>query len=299
MYTRNYRSFTAIIKSFGLHFAWYGPYVTAIYFAYEYLGWEALDIKMSIATVLGFAVALLLGFRTSASYDRWWEARKIWGGIVNDSRTLVRNCIGYMGLEGHQSDIERMAKYQMAWNLALKNGLRGLKTAKEITPYLTAEELTQVTGAQNVPNAILKLMTQLILDWHTAGKIDSFQMVSLNETLKQLCDHMGKAERIKNTVFPVQYRIYTHEGLMIFCVMLPYGMLLSTGPFVILICTLVFFFFHMLENIAYFLQDPFSNRGSDIPMSSLCKTIEINLKQLVGMDNVPEKPAPDKNGVMM
>jgi len=124
-------------------------------------------------------------------------------------------------------------------------------------------------------------------------------MVSLDHTLKNLCDHMGKAERIKNTVFPTQYRSYTHRGLIIFTIMLPYGMLFSTGPFTILICILVSFFFFMLENIAYFLQDPFKNRESDIPMSALCRTIEINLKELVEDDNIPELLKPDSRGVLM
>ena len=84
-----------------------------------------------------------------------------------------------------------------------------------------------------------------------------------------------------------------------FILMLPYGMLLSTGPFVILICLLVSFFFFMLENIAFYLQDPFSNRSADIPMSALCRTIEINIKELIEENDIPEKLQPDHRGVLM
>ena len=151
----------------------------------------------------------------------------------------------------------------------------------------------------NKPNEILKMMSVLLSKLRNTEKIDSFQMVALDQSIKHLCDHMGKAERINNTVFPTQYRSYTHTGLIIFTFMLPYGMLFSTGPFVILICILVSFFFFMIENIAFFLQDPFMNRDSDIPMNALCRTIEINLLELIESENVPAALHPDKRGVLM
>ena len=299
MYTTTSSSITKLIKSFWKKILWYVLYVSAIYIAYEYLGFEQLDIKMSIATVLGFAVALLLGFRTSASYDRWWEARKIWGGIVNDSRTLVRKLIGFTDPENILPEIKQMANYQIAWCHALKNSLRDLDPFEELDPYLKKEEIEVLKGKLNVPNEILKLMSTLLLKMRKDEKVDAYQMVSVDQTIKDLCDHMGKCERINNTVFPVQYRSYTHKGIMIFIGMLPYGMLYSTGPFVIVICLLVAFFFYMLENIAAYLQDPFQNKGSDIPMSALTQTIEINLLELIGHSDVPKPLKPNEKGILM
>ena len=299
MYTKNTRSLQTLLKAFGPQLLWYAPYVTAVYYFYGHLGYNNIDIKMSIATVLGFTVALLLGFRTSSAYDRWWEARKILGGIVNDSRTLVRQVIGFTGGKVVIPEAKELAYYQIAWCNALKNSLRDLDPTKGLKNYLNESELNYIRTKNNKPNEILKLMTGLIARLKKDKKLDSYQMVSLDHTLKNLCDHMGKAERIKNTVFPTQYRSYTHRGLIIFTIMLPYGMLFSTGPFTILICILVSFFFFMLENIAYFLQDPFKNRESDIPMSALCRTIEINLKELVEDDIIPELLKPDSRGVLM
>lgn len=297
MYTRRSRSVKSLLLAFKNQLFWYAPYVTAVYFAYEHLEIRELDIKMSIATVLGFAVALLLGFRTSAGYDRWWEARKIWGGIVNDSRTLVRQLIGFS--PEATEDIKKMAHYQMAWTKALKNGLRKIEILEEVKEHLSPEEVNAIKDKNNKHNEILKLMEVLLSKMRKEEKLDSFQMVSVDQTLKNLCDHMGKAERIKNTYFPAQYRSYTHRGIVLFTLMLPYGMLYSTGPFVILICVLVSFFFFMLENIAFYLQDPFENRRSDTPMSSLCTTIEINLKEMIGEGNVPEPMLPDEKGILM
>ena len=299
MYTRKYLTAQHLFKSYGTQLLWYGPYVTLVYIAYNYFGFENLDIKMSIATVLGFAVALLMGFRTAASYDRWWEARKIWGGIVNESRSLIRQVISFTGGSVVLDETKQMTFYVIAWCYSLKNSLRNLDPLENLSNFLTQEEIEYVRKKNNIPNEILKMMSDLLAKLENKGKIDSIQMVAIDQTIKNLCDDMGKAERIKNTVFPTQYRSYTHSGLMIFTIMLPYGMLYSTGPFVILICIIVSFFFFMLENIAYYLQNPFMNRWSDIPMTALCRTIEINLLQLVGAENVPSPIEPDKHGILM
>ena len=299
MYTRKYLSAKHIIKSYGSQLLWYGPYVTLVYLAYNYFGFENLDIKMSIATVLGFAVALLMGFRTAASYDRWWEARKIWGGIVNESRSLIRQVSSFTGGSVVLDETKQMTYYMIAWCYALKNSLRNLDPLEYVDKFLTQDEIDYVRTKNNIPNEILKMMSDLLAKLKNQGEIDSIQMVAIDQTIKNLCDDMGKAERIKNTVFPTQYRSYTHSGLMIFTIMLPYGILYSTGPFVILICIIVSFFFFMLENIAYFLQNPFMNRWSDIPMTALCRTIEINLLQLIGVENAPSPIEPDKHGILM
>jgi putative membrane protein len=204
--------------------------------------------------------------------------------------------IGYTGGDVIVPEAKQMANYQIAWCNALKRSLRGLDPLEGLAQYLNENELNYISTKHN---EILKLMSTLLAKLKAEQKIDTYQMVSLDQTLKNLCDHMGKAERIRNTVFPTQYRSYTHRGLIIFTIMLPYGMLFSTGPFVILICILVSFFFNMLENIAYYLQDPFMNRGSDIPMSALCRTIEINLLELVEEKVIPEPLAADSRGVLM
>ena len=110
-------------------------YTTLIYRLFDYRGITSLDIPMSISTVLGFAVSLLLGFRTGEAYDRWWEARKIWGAIVNDSRTLTRQLIGYVD-EKNQLIIKEISFATIAFNGALKNSLRDLDVKEEIRPFL-------------------------------------------------------------------------------------------------------------------------------------------------------------------
>lgn len=299
MYTRNYRSFRNLIIAFRRQLVWYVPYLLVVYYGYAYLDIQALDIKMSIATVLGFAVSLLLAFRTSSAYDRWWEARKIWGGIVNDSRTLVRQMINFTNPVAPIPEARQMAYYQIAWCRSLDKSLRKQNALEGMEGLLSAQEIQDLSEKSNKPNEILQLMNALLFRLRESGKIDAYQFVSIDQTIKHLCDHMGKAERIKNTVFPSQYQSYTHIGIIVFTVMLPYGMLFSTGPFVIVICIIVAFIFNMLDQIAAYLQDPFDNRASDIPMSTLARTIEINLREQLGETELPPPLKPDKRGVLM
>lgn len=299
MYTRPLSAAPELIKKYRAQFIIYLFYVSAIYVAYGIFKIEEIDIKMSIATVLGFSISLLLGFRTAASYDRWWEARKVWGGIVNDSRTLIRQLIGFTGKGEIKPEVKKLTYYMIAWCYALKNGLRNINPLEGLEEFLSQEELKELSSKSNKHNEILKLMQLKLAQLRANQSIDSFQYVSLDNTLKQLCDHMGKCERIKNTIFPEHYRAYTHWGITIFMIMLPYGMLFSTGPFVILICMIVNFFFLMIESIAFSLQSPFQNSANDTPMSALSRTIEINLLEMIDAPNIPAPLQPDKKGVLM
>jgi len=299
MYTRDSNPIPLLIRAYKKVFIWYFPYLLFIYVLYEFVGIEELDIKMSIATVLGVSIALLLGFRTASAYERWWEARKIWGAIVNDSRTLVRQLITFTNPNQIPSEAKRIAGLQIAWIYSLKNSLRGENPLSESQKYLSDGDVEKIRESSNKPNEILKLIGIELNKMKISAYIDSYQFISLDHTVKNLCDHMGKSERIRNTVFPIQYASFAKVGVILFVFMLPYGMLFSTGPFMILICLLVSFFFIMIETVAHYLQDPFHNRPSDTPMSALCRTIEINILELIEENEKPEPLTPDDEGVLM
>ncbi len=299
MYTRTVRVIPSLPHAAKSYQLYYAIYVTLVYVGYQYWGFSNLDIKMSIATVLGFAVAILLGFRTSASYDRWWEARKVWGAIVNDSRSLVRQLLEFTGDDPVNPEVRRLAHYQIAWCYALRSSLRGQDPLEDVTPHLSESEIDELRSKTNKPAEILKLMGASLRSLKEAGSIDAYQFVSLDQTLSRQCDQMGKCERIKNTVFPCQYRSFTKRGMVVFTLMLPYGMLFSTGAMVIPICLIVSMFFSLMDNIAYYLQDPFENRSSDIPMTALSRTIEINILEMLGGEDVPEPIQADARGVLM
>jgi putative membrane protein len=277
----------------------YVLYVGGIYYLHEQLKFTVLDLTMAISTVLGISVSLLLGFRTSAAYDRWWEARKVWGGIVNDSRTFVRQLHGFVAAGERDSAVRALAHQQIAWCKALRSHLRSLDPLEGLEDHLPDTELRRLTKQQNVPNAILATMQREAARLRADGALDPFGHLAIDGTMRRLCDHLGRCERINNTVFPVDYEVYTRWGIVIFILMLPFGMLDSTDLFVIPICLLVALFFATIEGVAHQLQDPFRSRGSDTPMTALCNTIEIDLRQMIGDEVLPPKLEPDERGVLM
>jgi putative membrane protein len=275
-------------------------YSGLVYILFTKLGYEAIAIPLSIPTLLGTAISIFLGFRNNSAYDRWWEARKVWGAIVNDSRTLIRQAMGFISddFSDKKAVIESIASKRSAWCYALKNSLRKLPIDPELEKHLTPEETMFLKGHDNIPNGILALEERQIASVFEQGAIDANRFVALDDTLRRLCDAMGKCERIKNTVFPVQYSYFARLSIYIFAALLPFGLVQAVGIFAIPITLFVVFIFFMLELVARFLQDPFENRPNDISMTAISRTIEINLLQLIGEDDVPEK-IEDENNILM
>jgi putative membrane protein len=249
---------------------------------------------------MGTGIAILLGFRTSAAYERWWEARKIWGSIVNDSRTLVRQAIGFIVNDQEKNnEVVFLAKYQIAFCYSLSASLRKIALPDVIESNLSERDFKYIGTQANKPNAILKLIEDRIAILFRKGKIDSYHFAAMDQTLKALCDHMGKSERIKNTVFPVHYGFYIRLSIIIFAFLLPLEIVEFLGVLTIPITFATILFISVIESIANYLQDPFENRAADIGMSTICRTIEINLLQMTGFKEVPEMLKPDKNGIVM
>lgn len=275
-------------------------YATLVFYLYNTKNWHFLSFPISIITILGTALSLLLGFRTNSAYDRWWEARKVWGAIVNDSRTLVRQSISFIETSREEKDqiIFNIAHLQIAWCYALTNSLRKGQVLVYADLHLQQSELEYVASQDNIPNAILNLIQLRLSDLHKDGKIKTLLYQNLDSTVQRLCDSMGRCERIKNTVFPTQYSFFVVLVIFIFTLVLPMGLVESIGRIAIPITFIISFLFFYVEWIAYVMQNPFENGPNDIPMTSLSRTIEINLLEMINADKIPEKILP-KNGVVM
>ncbi len=275
-------------------------YAALVFYLYHYQQWHFLEFPISIISILGTALSLLLGFRTNSAYDRWWEARQVWGAIVNDSRTLVRQCLVFTSKKdpASNSKIEHIAHLQIAWCYALANALRRESILVNANLYLTEEELGYVSGHDNIPNAILYLIEKEVADLYETGNIIPLFFQSIDETMQRLCDAMGKCERIKNTVFPTQYSFFVHLTIFIFTIILPMGLIGSIGRIAIPVTFIISSLFFYVESISYVMQNPFEGNSNDIPMTSLSRTIEINLLQLIDAQHVPDKILP-KDGYIM
>ncbi|PIB36076.1 hypothetical protein BFP72_12065 [Reichenbachiella sp. 5M10] len=254
-------------------------------------------IPINIPAFMGTAISLLLGFKLSQSYDRWWEARKIWGAIVNSSRTLTVQLLNY-----HQDkqceQTERMALRQVAWVHSFAQNLRDESPLFRMEKYLSAEELAQYAWHKNVPLAILNEQSADLRRMLDDGKVNTFQQIQIDQTLVSLCDSMGKAERIKNTIFPTAYRYFLHMFIYLFIVLLAVSLAEVDRLWEIPMLVLISLPFFLLEKTAKFLQDPFENRPTDVSVTSIAKTIETNIKQLLGRQDLPEPQKPEGFYVM-
>jgi len=271
-------------------------YDVAVVVAYHmgYLQWAAL--QETPLSLFGSGIGVILAFRNSTSYARWWEARTLWGSIVNNSRSWGR--LVTTTLQMNPDNLEfaevqrRMVYYQIAWVHVLRQHLRRLDPFTEIASLLSAEEIDSLRGQSNVAVAIQQRQSVLLRDALDRGWIDVAQWHAMNQSLDDLVDAQGGAERIKNTPMPRQYDYMPQLCAKIFCILLPITLVSSLGWFTPLGSTLVGFVFLALDKIGRDLEDPFDNTINDIPLTSITRTIEINLRQMLGETELPEPVVP-------
>jgi putative membrane protein len=245
------------------------------------------DMPLTIPAFIGTAISILLSFKLNQSYDRWWEARKIWGAIVNDSRSLVLQLIG-LTAKGNESIIRTITLRQIAWCYALGQSLRGLNPMENMEKYLSAEDFQKIMSHKNKPLALQHLHTIDIKKLRESGQMDLLSQLQMDSTLVRLVDAQGKAERIKSTVFPVTYRLFLHFIIYLFVVTLSISLQDVAGYFEIPLLLVISGAFFLLERSATHMQDPFENKPTDTAMTAIARTIEINLKQLINEQVIPD-----------
>ena len=247
-----------------------------------------LHIPLAMNAIIGTAISLLLAFRTAQSYDRWWEARIVWGGVVNDSRSFIRQLQLFLPYE-KKIEINRFTERQIMWCYALSQSLRKEQFATRLQEYLDREDIR----AQNIPNEILSKHSLHIKELTESGIISEFRQVQLDSTLMRFCDSMGRCERIKSTIFPMSYSKLINFLIYLFALMFPFSLDSEYVLIKMIIAILIPLIFLIIERTAILMQDPFENKPMDIPMTSICQTIEMNLNQMTNQE--PKTPDPPKN----
>jgi putative membrane protein len=307
-----------------------------VFALYAFAGMHFLRIPFSPIATIGTAVAFYVGFKNNAAYDRFWEGRKIWGGIVNESRTWATYVMAYVrpGDDSEEArDLRRTLIYRhLAWVNGLRLQLR--KTSRffdrpaaatrrrleaheahmrndwptEIAPFLSPEELERFTALANPATHMLTRQGEQLADLHRHGQLDLFHQIAMMEVVQGLYGLQGKCERIKNTPFPRQYAEYGRLFTRVFVFMVPFGMLDVFGEQVLQATTrageltpvfpmivasaLVSWVFITMEVIGDASEDPFERSMNDVPMNALSRTIEIDLRQMLGETELPPKEQP-------
>jgi len=249
------------------------------------------EVPPSLPAFLGTAISLLLSFKLNQSYDRWWEARKVWGSIVNDSRTLVRQLLTFA--PGEAEICQRLGRRQMAWCYALGQCLRGLDWRTGAVEHLSAAEIAEAERYANKPLALMQFHARDVEALARAGHLSDYRRIAVDDTLTRLVDSMGRAERIRNTVFPRTHRMFLHALIYMFVTFLALVLAEVDGAWGFAITFVVAIPFFLLEKTAMHMQDPFANRPTDTPCTAIARTVEIDLRQLLGDEHVPGPHAPD------
>jgi putative membrane protein len=304
---------------------------TFITINYSWLETKGVDISIPFLplSTIGIAVALYIGFKNSRSYDRFWEGRMAWGGIVTLSRTWANQVLSYITTSPGQTfySAEQLEVIQqtliyrhLAWVNALRINLRRTSmldrknlgyvpdlnlqnerdSTDQIGAFLEAGEYSQVLNKASMNTQLLRNQGEALEQLAGKGVLDRLCHLDLMQTLKELYTQQGTCERIKNTPFPRQYAYFSNVVVWIFVLLLPLGLvrefamrndqvsLWQAVPFSVLISWI----FTMMEIIGDNSEDPFENYIHDVPMTALCRSIEIDLREMIGETHLLQKLQP-------
>ena len=251
------------------------------------------EIPLTIPAFIGTAISILLSFKISQSYERWWEARKIWGSIVNDSRSFVIQLNSFIKKD-NELLIKKIAFRQIGWCYSLGQSLRGLNPTENLNEFISMDDIVEIKNHNNKALAILSLHSKDIKYLKETNQLDILAQIELDKTLVRLCEAQGKSERIKTTVFPVTYRLFLHGIIYLFVIILSLSFKNILWYFEIPLFIFILAPFFLLEKSATHMQDPFENRPTDTAMTSIARTIEINIKQLLNETEIPLPHQSDK-----
>ncbi len=264
-------------------------YATIAFLIRHFHFFQDVTIPLSVAALIGTLISLLLAFRTSQSYERWWEGRIVWGAIVNDSRTLIRQLMQFLPATSEaRLQVQAFADRQAVWCYALGESLRRLPNSDKVARYLEANGI----AANNIPNSLLDRHAEALATVAEQYALNPNKQVQVDATLARLTDAMGKCERIKNTVFPKSYSVLIHFIIYVFMTIFPFGLSEVRDAGELLLSVLVPTLFIIIEKTAILMQDPFENRPTDVSMTQMAQTIELNLKDMVAQQKTPAPPAP-------
>jgi putative membrane protein len=245
-----------------------------------------LHLNPAPFTLFGIALALFLGFRNNASYDRFWEGRKLWGSLMNTTRALSRQALTLLD-EPNPASTTLFINYLIGLVYTLKHQLRQTNAAADQERLLPPALAARMKQLRFGPAALIKEMGRWIQTARTEGRLDSIRQKAFDENLNQLADIVGGCERIANTPLPYSYSVLIHRTVYIYCLLLPLGLLDSLGWMMPPIVVFIAYTYTALEAIAEELEDPFGTSPNDLALDTMCRTIE---NSLLEMDDRPLRP---------
>lgn len=250
----------------------------------------SLAIPATGHALIGTALGLLLVFRTNSSYDRFWEGRKLWGSIVNESRNLARAVSVYLSVDSHLA--VRFLQWTIAFPWSAMHHLRGQRGLGPVTDELPAEQTAIVLASQHGPLAVSRQMTELLAEAHRRNLISDFLHMVLDQNVESLIDHTGGCERIRNTPLPFAYVVHLRRALIAYCFTLPFALLKDFGWGTVGATLLIAYTLYGIEEIGVEIEEPFGMDVNDLPLSRVCATIEENVREVMATIPAAESSLP-------
>lgn len=299
-------------------------------------GWHFIALPWQPVAVLGTALAFIVGFKNNASYGRLWEARQIYGSVINDSRSFAFTLRDALGGKNNET-VRKMFYRHFAWLTALRFQLRELRSWEntnrrqnreylqcrysipewentmdnELKQYLSEDELLYILSKKNRATQLIALQSESLAALKNEGAISDIQWMELQNCITRLIDDQGKAERIKNFPYPRNFASVTTYLMFVFIFLLPFGLLkeydvLGNGTFLegytiwfnIPFSALVAWAFHILDTIGESSVNPFEGGANDIPITQISRMLEIDMRDMLDEKELPEPIVP-RNNILM
>lgn len=239
-------------------------------------------------TLLGVVVGLLLVFRTNSSYDRFWEGRKLWGSLINESRNLGR--LNQSLLQSTPEIQQRFSLWTSAFSWATMYRLRNERSLGPIAQELPPDDVHSAISALHPPMFVASQLTNLVNEARRTGHIDSIQQGFFDHNITLLVDYLGGCERIRNTPAPFAYIVHLRRVLMVYCFTLPLALVNDFGWQTIVATLIIAYTMFGIEEIGVEIEDPFGVDSNDLPLEDFCRTIQSNLAELTSVQRSAIEP---------
>jgi putative membrane protein len=225
-----------------------------------------------------------LVFRTNSSYDRYWEGRKLWGAIVNESRNLGRAATVLLAADPKL--VERLLRWAAAFPFATMHHLREARGLGPPAALLPPDEVRAALASEHPPLAVARHMSQQLAEARRRGLISDYLLVMLDQNVQLLIDYMGGCERIRKTPLPFAYVVHLRRALIVYCLTLPFALVEPFGWEAVFATLLIVYTLLGIEEIGVEIEGPFGDDANDLPLEQICATIDSNLQALLATISV-------------
>lgn len=264
--------------------------------------WPGARIPQLPLAIVGGALGIFVSFRTNSAYARWWEGRQLWGRLVNASRTLCSQSLTYLPESGEGRAIaEAIVRRHIAYVHALRATLRvqDVLADADFSRTVVPDERDALAKESNINHALCHRNMADMAHALRRQWIDTNQLLAFDETFRAILDVQGGCERIKKTPLPRGYAFIAERLIWTFSALFPLATVNELGWFVVPVSVLVCLAFALISEAGRVLEDPFTMFWNGLPLTALSRTIEVNLRQRLGDDELPEIPGPNEAGVLM